>query len=252
VFFLLKNNPSFLLPSPALPGSPDAPALPSLFPRIPSHDQRRKKSFHRWYRLTTPKQAGKKPGAATSKQRHGDPGWSCRQRAAQRIFPVCLNAHQTKPRGAGVFTNHAKLSGTMLLTTHLSARQVSVLEAAVNRLIPADDFPSGWEAGGEGYFALLLTREPQFLPLYRQGLDALDAEAHAHAGQGFAEMGPDAQDALLGQVETGTVKTEWPLDPIAFFQCLVTQTMESFYADPGNGGNKNGVSWRMIGFTVTA
>jgi hypothetical protein len=26
--------------------------------------------------------------------------------------------------------------------------------------------------------------------------------------------------------------------------------MEGFYGDPGNGGNRNAVSWHMIGFEV--
>jgi gluconate 2-dehydrogenase gamma chain len=29
----------------------------------------------------------------------------------------------------------------------------------------------------------------------------------------------------------------------------VTLTIEGFYSDPGNGGNRDAVAWRMIGFT---
>jgi gluconate 2-dehydrogenase gamma chain len=32
---------------------------------------------------------------------------------------------------------------------------------------------------------------------------------------------------------------------------LVNHTMEGFYSDPGNGGNRDAVSWKMIGFEVT-
>ena len=39
-------------------------------------------------------------------------------------------------------------------------------------------------------------------------------------------------------------------DPVAFFQTAVEHAMEGFYSDPGNGGNHDGVSWRMIGFEV--
>ena len=48
------------------------------------------------------------------------------------------------------------------------------------------------------------------------------------------------------------MRTDWHGDPIWFFRLLVEQTMEGFYADPGNGGNKGGVSWEMIGYRVTA
>ncbi len=138
------------------------------------------------------------------------------------------------------------------LTELLSARQAETLRAALDRIIPADDFPGGWEAGVGDYFAHLLTREPRFLFPTQQGLDALDAEARATEGAAFAALAPDRQDALLSRVEAGDVRADWPLPAPDFFRRLVSQAMEGFYADPGNGGNKDGVAWRMIGFRVTA
>jgi len=134
----------------------------------------------------------------------------------------------------------------------LTELQADTLRAAVDRIIPADDAPGGWEAGVGNYFAHLLTREPQFLVPTRQGLDALDAAARATEGAPLAALAPDLQDALLARVEAGDVRTEWPQPAPDFFRCLVSQAMEGFYADPGNGGNKDGVAWRMIGFRVTA
>lgn len=60
------------------------------------------------------------------------------------------------------------------------------------------------------------------------------------------------QDAILRKVETGEVATPWPVNPAEFFDRLVCQTMEGFYGDPGNGGNRGQISWRMVGFEVTA
>jgi len=138
------------------------------------------------------------------------------------------------------------------LTELLSEPQAGTLRAAVDRIIPADDVPGGWEAGVGDYFAHLLTREPQFLFPARQGLDALDAEARATEGDAFASLAPDIQDAVLARVEAGDVRAEWPQPAPDFFRRLVSQAMEGFYADPGNGGNRDGVAWRMIGFRVTA
>ena len=45
---------------------------------------------------------------------------------------------------------------------------------------------------------------------------------------------------------------DWPQDPRVFFRLLVEQTTEGFYADPGNGGNKDEAAWKMIGYRVTA
>ena len=90
------------------------------------------------------------------------------------------------------------------------------------------------------------------MPAYRQGLDALDAEAQATEGAAFAALASEKQDGLLTRIEAGQVQTSWPLEPWVFFSRLVEQTMEGFYADPGNGGNKDRVAWKMIGFRVTA
>ena len=130
-------------------------------------------------------------------------------------------------------------------------RQLATLQALVDRIIPPDDFPSGWQAGVGDYLAGQFERDlrPQ-LERYRAGLDALDAEARAAAGVGFAELDAAGQDALLGRVEAGQVQADWPIDPAGFFHDAIEHAMEGFYSDPGNGGNRDGVAWRMIGFEV--
>jgi len=130
-------------------------------------------------------------------------------------------------------------------------RQLATLQALVDRIIPPDDFPSGWQAGVGDYLAGQFERDlrPQ-LERYRAGLDALDAEARAAAGVGFAELDAAGQDALLSRVEAGQVQADWPIDPAGFFYDAIEHAMEGFYSDLGNGGNRDGVAWRMIGFEV--
>src|SRR5215207_6387300 len=130
-------------------------------------------------------------------------------------------------------------------------QQLATLRTLIDRIIPADDFPSGWQAGVGNYLASQFERDlrPQ-LDRYRGGLDALDVEAQAHTGARFVELDAEHQDALLRRIEAGTVTTTWPINPAAFFQMAVEHSMEGFYSDPGNGGNRDGVSWRMIGFEV--
>lgn len=120
----------------------------------------------------------------------------------------------------------------------------------VNRIIPADDFPSGWEAGVGAYLLGQLAGDLSGrLADVRAGLDALDEEARSGGADGFASLLPAQQDALLSRLERSQVEAIWPIDPAAFFELLVTVTIEGFYADPGNGGNRDAVAWRMIGFT---
>jgi hypothetical protein len=128
----------------------------------------------------------------------------------------------------------------------LSNDQRTVLRAAVDRIIPADDFPSGWESGVGDYFTQL------FLPTYLIGLKDLDLEAEAVYGTSFAMLSEQHQDQLLEHVEKGDVRSSWNEESSKFFNLLVEQTMEGYYADPGNGGNKNCISWDMIGYKATA
>jgi len=133
----------------------------------------------------------------------------------------------------------------------LTPVQTATLRAAIDRIIPPDDFPGGWEAGVGDYVLRQLQRDLQPLAaLYGAGLDSLDGEARAVAGTDFAALGAPAQDALLEAIERGHVTTVWPVDPATFFRYLVEHAMEGFYSDPGNGGNRGAVSWRMIGFEV--
>lgn len=134
----------------------------------------------------------------------------------------------------------------------LTARQVEVLKALVNRIIPADDYPGGWEAGVGDYLFGQFERDlKRALPIYALGLDALDAEAQAVYQTNFDRLAETAQDDLLGRIEAGGVSTVWAVDAATFFRLAAEHCAEGYYSDPGNGGNKDGVSWGMIGFEVT-
>jgi hypothetical protein len=134
----------------------------------------------------------------------------------------------------------------------LTEPQRATLRALIDRLIPADDFPGGWDAGVGDYLERQFAGDLcHLLDVYRAGLDALDVEARVTAGISFAALPPDVQDELLRRVELGEVVTDWPVDAAAFFRAATEHAAEGFYGDPGNGGNRGEVSWRMIGFEVT-
>ena len=131
----------------------------------------------------------------------------------------------------------------------LSPGHLSTLRHLMDRIIPPDQDPGAWDAGAGDYLLRQLERElrPK-LDTYRQGLEALEAEAQASAGAPFSTLAPAAQDALLQRVESGDVKHAWPVDPAQFFGLAVQHTIEGYYSDPGNGGNRGAASWRMVGF----
>jgi hypothetical protein len=132
----------------------------------------------------------------------------------------------------------------------LTPNHLITLRSLLNRIIPADDYPDAWDAGVGDYLLRQFNGDlKDSLSTYLAGLEALDAEALAQANAKFAALPPDAQDALLKRVEAGQVTTVWATDPMQFFKTVIEHATEGFYSDPGNGGNRNGVSWRMIGFT---
>ena len=134
----------------------------------------------------------------------------------------------------------------------LDQHQLNILETVVNIIIPADNDVGGWEGGVGDY--LLHQFETDLKPVlgtYQQGLLALDAEAQAVTGKPLAELDPQAQETFMSNIERGQVQTACPIDPAAFFAMLVNHCAEGFYSDPGNHGNRNRASWKMIGFEVT-
>jgi hypothetical protein len=135
----------------------------------------------------------------------------------------------------------------------LSDWQIEILRAAVNRIIPADEFPGGWEGGVGDYLFRQFERDlKDQVAIYAQGLDALDTEAQAVHGKAFDELDAEAQDHLLAQIELGNVKTIWAVNPAAFVSMLAEHCAEGYYSDStNNGGNRDGVAWKMVGYEVT-
>ena len=132
-----------------------------------------------------------------------------------------------------------------------SADQARLAAALADTIIPPDeDWPGGAAAGVVSYLEKQL-RGPlsRFLPLYLIGLPALDATALRLTGTGFAELALPDRTALLRQIEKGEAEgPEWPdFDARTFFSRAVEHAMQGFYGAPHHGGNRDAVSWRMLG-----
>lgn len=132
---------------------------------------------------------------------------------------------------------------------NLTATQAATLEAFVGRLIPSDATGSGaLEAGAARYIdgalgsALAGSRDA-----YVTGLAALDTYAERTAGQPFAALGPDIQDALLAELERNRV-TGFTPDSLTFFNLVLGHTLEGTFGDPHYGGNQNFVGWELLGY----
>ncbi len=135
----------------------------------------------------------------------------------------------------------------------LEPRQMLTLQALVDAIIPEDDYPGGWESGVGDYLLRQLESDlTNCLTSYRDWLDALEIEAEKVFQGPFAGLDLASKTALLEAIEQGDLKSDWPVDQAAFFAQIVEHCTEGFYADPGNGANRDGIAWAMVGFEVTA
>jgi gluconate 2-dehydrogenase gamma chain len=152
-----------------------------------------------------------------------------------------------------------------------------MVEALMDRLIPPDpQTPGGKDAGcavfidrqlaggyghHEGLYNLAPFQEgsaqqgPQSAQgpaqTYRAALAALDrycrSQSGTDAGKGFAELAGERQDEILRGLESGTIELEG-VDGQKYFNLLLKDTQQGFFADPIYGGNRDMCAWKMIGF----
>lgn len=113
----------------------------------------------------------------------------------------------------------------------LSPAHEALLSAVIDRIMPADAFPSATGFGALGYILPMLEGDAAPIrELIRYGLDDL-------ARQNFIAADPATQDRLL-DAQRGEL----------WFLRLIELTAEGVYADPGNGGNAAAASWQMLGY----
>ncbi len=112
------------------------------------------------------------------------------------------------------------------------------LRAVIDRIIPADRDPGALDLGTDGYvLPQLATGAARLTRAIAAGLDALEGSATRDFGVPFATLNGAARDGLLAAIEDE-----------AWFIGLCELTAEGFYADPANGGNRDALSWQMIGY----
>jgi gluconate 2-dehydrogenase gamma chain len=157
--------------------------------------------------------------------------------------------------------------------TFFTPEEGATVEALVDRLIPPDpETPGGKDAGCAvfidrqlagpfGSSAGLWMRPPfhegtseqgpqsALTPAarYRQSLAALaDYVRRAFAGKTYRSLSPDQQDKIIEGLSSGAILGAG--EGRAFFELLLQNTREGFFADPVYGGNRDLVAWKMIGF----
>jgi gluconate 2-dehydrogenase gamma chain len=120
--------------------------------------------------------------------------------------------------------------------------EAGTIEALCEQIIPADQDPGATWAGTIYYIdSQLVGHFRKLQSAYRSGIAACDAACRAAHGQPFAELPFDQQTAFLQRLPNS-------LQP--FFDMVITHTMQGFYGDARHNGNRDAVSWRMLGIPV--
>ena len=155
-----------------------------------------------------------------------------------------------------------------------TAAEAALVEALADRIIPPDpQTPGGKDAGCAVFLDRQLAgpygrreglyTQPPFqkgteqqgpqspqgpADLYRSALAALDAYCRGGSDRkAFVELTPARQDAILEALEKGSIDLRG-VDTKLFFDTLIKDVQQGFFADPIYGGNRDMCAWKMIGF----
>ena len=121
----------------------------------------------------------------------------------------------------------------------LDDAQARTLAALCDQIIPADGFPSASQAGAVVYIDRQLARHyRRHRTAYRHGIETIDLMSRQTFGISFA----DATGAQQLQIVIDLEKQHPD-----FFGLVREHTMEGYYGSPRHGGNRDAVSWRMLG-----
>jgi gluconate 2-dehydrogenase gamma chain len=155
----------------------------------------------------------------------------------------------------------------------LTSTEAAFLSAVYDTLIPADRLsPSGTDCGlvnyvdrqlagawgngarlyrngpfiqgkpEQGYQLALTPRE-----LFAAGIKAANDWTRKTYGKDLDRLAPAEREAALKTMEAGKAELV-DINGKQFFEALLQSAMEGFFADPIYGGNRNKVSWRMVGY----
>jgi gluconate 2-dehydrogenase gamma chain len=155
----------------------------------------------------------------------------------------------------------------------LTATEAAFLSAAYDTFIPADRLsPSGtdcgllafidrqlagaWGSGArlyrsgpfikgtreQGYQLSLTPRE-----FFAVGIKAANAWTRKTYGKDFDRLSAAEREAALKAMDAGKAELN-EVNGKQFLEMLLASAMEGFFADPIYGGNRDKVSWRMVGY----
>jgi len=199
--------------------------------------------------------------------------------SAAAVPPAGIAADEHSPHSKQVAKGKSGAGPATLMEaySYLTEPEVAFVEAAVSRLIPADELGPGakeagvayfidqqlagawgaharnyrqgpWPEGAptQGYQSPLTPRE-----VYRAAIPETNRYCSAKYGKPFDALAAVQQEEVLTDLQSGKITLE--LVPARlFFNMLWANTQEGFFADPMYGGNRGKIGWNLVGFPGVA
>lgn len=129
--------------------------------------------------------------------------------------------------------------------------EASCVRAICEQIIPADEHGGGaTEAGVIHYIDRQLVAVFDYdQVVYQQGIAALQSACLELHGRRFEALDPEEQLSICTRLEGNALSGgEWgEIEQSRFFRLLISHAMQGFYGAPRHGGNRNYMSYRMMG-----
>lgn len=123
----------------------------------------------------------------------------------------------------------------------LSNAEARTLAVLCDQIVPADDYPSATQAGVLTFIDRQLVRHfRRYRDAYREGLEQAEALSRKRFGRDLAALTDSQQAEMASALEqqNGT-----------FFELVRNHTLDGYYGSPRHGGNRDAISWRMLGLS---
>ena len=159
----------------------------------------------------------------------------------------------------------------------LTQPEVAFIDAAVARLIPKDELGPGAKEAGVSYFidqqlfggyGTMAKKYkqgpwPEGTPqqgyqspltpaeVYRAAIRDTNGYCRKQHGKTFDALSAAQQDEVLRGLDEGKIELE-SVRAQFFFNMLLNNTIEGFFADPVYGGNRDKAGWKLVGFPGVA
>jgi gluconate 2-dehydrogenase gamma chain len=133
---------------------------------------------------------------------------------------------------------------------YFTAIEAQAINALCERIIPSDQDPGASWAGVVVFIdRQLMGYHEQYQELYRNGARGLDETSRLLHQKLFVELTPEQQDDLLRRLDSNQAPgTVWKtISAPEFFRLVIEHTMQGFYGGPRHGGNRDAISWSMLG-----